>query len=176
MTAHLFAPWPYEQVVVNRFHDVSGAVNSRCQLRGVESGPHQPSPPARVVQQIGRQVDIRSLFFHRVELGDHRVRERHARTALPASASTRGSRIDPDRQRLGSPFRHRVIAFRQRHRTGRLDSPAGDRKVGDRTPYRLRQKPPVMDVGFGQRGERLEVDLLTRGAPGSVLPDTRAVK
>ena len=67
------------------------------------------------------------------------------------------------RKPMGPPVRHRVIAFGQHHRAGRLDSPARDRKVGDRTPYRFRQKPPVMDLDFGQRGERFEIDLLARG-------------
>ena len=63
----------------------------------------EPSPP-RVVQQIRCQIHIRPLLFHRVELGNHRIGQRHSCAAFAAPASTRGPGIDPTGSVWGRPF------------------------------------------------------------------------
>ena len=53
-----------------------------------------------------------------------------------------------------------MVAFGQRDRPRRIDTSAGDREVGERTPGGLGQETPVVDFNFRQGDERIQVKLL----------------
>ena len=58
-----------------------------------------------------------------------------------------------------------MVALGQRDRPGRLNPPARDRQVGERTPGRLGEETPVVDLDLGQRRERVQIDPLAGGRP-----------
>ena len=100
-----------------------------------------------------------------MELGDHGVGDRDCGRAPGAFAAAAPLRIGSDRQRPGAPAEHTMVALGQRDRPGRLNPPARDRQVGERTPGRLGEETPVVDLDLGQRRERVQIDPLAGGRP-----------
>ena len=148
---------PFSGHHADRRHKVRVVRYHRC---GVEQ-----SFPC-VIQEVGSEIDVRSLLFHRVKFGDQRIRQRGRRFPPPPPARAT-CRVAAHGQRLPVGTRDRVIAFRQRHRRQRIDPPAGDRQVGQWPPHGLREKAPEMHLDFRKRAQRAQISVLA-GRPARV--------